>query len=333
MRAVRFREFGGADMAVIEEVERPAPGQGEVLVRVRAAGLNPVDAKILAGGFAGVTPPRTLGVDFAGEVEGTGERVFGSGPGFGARVDGAFATFVVAPRAALVPIPAGISFEQAAALGVVCLTADLCMERGAPRAGETMLVFGASGGVGALCVQLGRAAGAHVVAVVSSAEGAVRARALGASETLDRTRDDLAGRIGALGGGRGPDVVVDVVGGRFFELAASLLAPGGRLLSVGVTGGERARVELDLPPFYRKGAAILGVNTSPMGAAERGERLARMAARFATPGAAEGAPVPTSGGWSLSPPEVETMELARAPEALARVAAYRTGGKKLVLLP
>lgn len=311
MRAVRYHSFGGPERAVVEDVPVPVPGPGEVLVRVRAAGLNPVDAKILAGSFAGSAPPRTLGVDFAGELP-DGRRVFGSGQYFGARLDGAFAEYVVAPAASLAPMPARLSFEQASTLGVVFLTAQQCVEAASPKAGMNVVVYGAGGGVGSAFLALARPSGARLIAVTSDA---ARARARGADEVMDRGTGDVFARLEELG----PiHVVVDTIGGSWFERGLALLAAHGRILSVGVTGGERARVELDLPAFYRKSAHIVGINTTNLPPSERGERLRKIAAAFESD--------------DLEPPNIETLPLELAAEALARVASYQEH-KKLVLRP
>lgn len=309
MRAVRYHSFG---QVMIEDVPIPSPGEGQALVRVRAAALNPVDAKILAGQFAGASPPRTLGLDFAGELP-DGKRVFGSGQFFGVRFDGAFAEYVAAPVASLAPVPEGVSFEQAAALGVVFLTAQLAVEAARLSPGEAAAVYGAGGGVGSAFLQLARSSGARLIAVTSDEARALR---MGAAEVVDRRRENVFARLAALG----PlHAVVDTLGGSWFERSLPLLAPYGRLLSIGVTGGERARVELDLPAFYRRGAQIIGINSTLLGPDERGERLRRVAEAFQRGG--------------LLAPEVEVLPLARAPEALARVGRYETGGRKLVLLP
>jgi len=318
MRAIRYRSFGGPDGLRVEDVAEPLPGPGEALVRVRAAALNPIDAKILAGSVPAARPPLTLGCDFAGEVEGTGERVFGSLAGAGVVRDGAFAQAVAVPRECLAPLPPMLPFERGAALGIVFLTARTCVDAAAPRPATTAAVYGAGGGVGTAYLQLARRSGARLVAVTSGGASARRARALGAAEVLDRSREDVFARLAELAP-RGLDVIVDTVGGSWFERSIALLAPGGRLLSVGVTGGERSRVELDIPSFYRRRAAIVGIATGMLSPAERRDGLLAIAEALRA--------------GEIDAPETETMPLEGAPQAFARTLAGAHGGRRLVLVP
>jgi NADPH2:quinone reductase len=247
--------------------------------------------------------------------------VFGSGQGFGIARDGAYAEFVVAPAACVVPRPANLPVERAAGLGVVFLTAWMAvMEAGAAREGEVVLVHGAGGGVGQALVQLAaRVARARVLAVVSSDEGAARARALGAHETIDRTRTDVQAEVQRLTKWRGADVVCDVVGGAVFEASLGMLAPYGRLVTIGVSTGARGRVELDLASFYRGNRHIVGVNSSALGPEARGRILGEIAQRIAR--------------RELEAPEVATLPLAQAAEAHQRVLAPEGAHGKLVLVP
>jgi NADPH2:quinone reductase len=325
MRAIRYHAFGGPEQLRLDEVEVPVPGAGEVLVRVAVAGVNPVDAKIVAGQFPTAHPPRTLGVDFAGTVEAgegfaPGTAVLGSGPGFGIAHDGAYAEFVVAPRACLTARPDVLPAERAAGLGVVYLTAWMAVFEGAAtRPGETVLVHGAGGGVGRALVQLAaNVAGAKVLAVVSSDASAARARALGAEHTIDRTREPVAAAVARLTSGRGVDVVYDVVGGAVFEASLGMLAPYGRLVSIGVSAGTRGQVSFELAAFYRRNLRIVGVTSSTLEPAARGRILSEIAARIAR--------------GQFQAPEVETLPLERAADAHRRLLAPEGAHGKLVLL-
>ena len=181
MRAVRYDRYGPPDALYVADLEEPAPGPGEVKLRVRAASLNPLDGKVRAGHLrfvpAFARPPRGTGVDVAGEIVAVGsgaaprhagERVFGSISPM--KRDGAFAEFVVAPAANIVPIPAGIDFAEAATLPVACGTAwQALAEDGRLAAGHRVLIIGAAGGVGHFAVQFAKHLGAHVVGVCSAA--------------------------------------------------------------------------------------------------------------------------------------------------------------------
>jgi NADPH:quinone reductase-like Zn-dependent oxidoreductase len=324
MKALRYHAVGSLDQVRIDEVERPACAPGETLVNVAAAGVNPIDAKIPTTGFAGQSVPRTLGIDFAGTVVASdrfaiGTRVFGSGQGFGVKHDGAFADFVCVPSDGLVELDESIAFEDAAALGVVFLTAHECLVGGgAAREGETVVVHGAGGGLGQACVQIAaKVVRARTIAVVSSDAGDTLARALGAVETIDRKKVDVPEAIRALTDGRGADVIVDVVGGAVFEASVVLLAPYGRLVAVGLSAGAERRVQFDLVEFYRANRRIVGVTSSSFGMAERAHRLREIA------------------GWirdgKIAPPVVEIVPFERARDALARTMAPEGAHGKLVL--
>ncbi len=324
MKALRCHSVGSLEGVSLDEVDRPAPGASETLVRVVAAGVNPIDAKIVTTGYAGLTLPRTLGIDFAGTVEAGGSfapgtRVFGSSAGGGIARDGTFAEFAAVDSSVLVALPGGIAFEAAAALGVICLTAHMAViDAPSTRAEDTVLVHGAGGGVGAMCVQLAsRVIGARTIAVVSGEDGAARARALGAHETIDRKRADVPEAVRALTHGRGADVIVDTVGGAVFESSVGLLAPFGRLVSLGLSAGEHRRVQLDLVEFYRANRRIVGVGSGAITGAARGSMLAHFVRWIAEN--------------KIRVPVPDVMPLARGVDALARMLAPEGARGKVVL--
>jgi NADPH2:quinone reductase len=237
MRAVRVIEpTGPADVRVVD-VPEPEPGPGEVLVEVHAVGVSFPDLLLSKGMYQmRPEPPFTLGVDLAGTVV--------SGPGFepGARVAavlgyGGAAERVAVPATAVFPLPDRLSYVEGAALPMNYLTALFALQsRGQVRSGETVLVHGASGGVGTATLQVARAIGAKTIGVVSTLEKADFAREAGADEVvlLDRFKDEVQG----LTDGRGVDAVVDVVGGDVFTDSLRCLAEGGRLLVVGFAAGQ-----------------------------------------------------------------------------------------------
>lgn len=237
MRAIQvITATGPADVAV-REVPDPTPGPDDVLVEVHSVGVSFPDLLLSRGEYQlRPEPPFTLGVDYAGVVV--------SGPGFepGQRVAGVggyggAAELVAGPREATFALPDAISFDEAAALPMNYLTALFALdERGGLKAGETVLVHGAAGGVGTATLQVAKALGARTIAVVSSEEKAAFARAAGADEAVlvDGFKDAVLG----LTGGKGVDVVLDVVGGSSFTDSLRSLAPQGRVLVVGFASGE-----------------------------------------------------------------------------------------------
>jgi NADPH:quinone reductase-like Zn-dependent oxidoreductase len=239
MRALRFDHFGGADVLHLANVETPTPKAGETLVRVHAAGLNPLDWKIRAGHLRWLPvgrPPRGLGCDFAGVVTATGggaharhvgERVFGSVSPF-AR-DGAFADFVVAKHDQMAALPAGVSFTAAAALPIAGGTAlEVLTDHAHVQAGQRVLITGAAGGVGHFAVMLARHLGAHVVAVCGPANVEF-VRSLGAHEVIDYTREDFTRR------GDRFELVFDAACASTFHAARRVLAPAGLYVSTAGT--------------------------------------------------------------------------------------------------
>ena len=233
MRAIRQHVLGGPEVLQLEEVPRPVPGPTEVLVRVRAAGVNPVDWKVRArGGLLG-EPPFTVGWDVAGVVEelgggvtrfATGDRVFGM-PRF-PREAAAYAEYVTSPSRQLARTPHALSDVEAAALPLAGLTAwQALVETADVRAGDRVLILAAAGGVGHLAVQIAKARGAYVIGTARSAKHAFLAE-LGADEALDYTSEPVGERV------RDVDVVLDLVGGETGRDALPTLRDGGIFIRV-----------------------------------------------------------------------------------------------------
>jgi NADPH:quinone reductase-like Zn-dependent oxidoreductase len=249
MRAVRYYEFGGPDVLKVEQVPRPTPGQGEVLVRVHAAGVNPADWKMRRG-MMKVPIPRTAGVDFAGVVETLGPGVTGLQPGqavygFG---QGTYADYAIASSSGIAPKPSNLSFDQAAAVpvGVRAAWASI-FDTANLQSGQTLLVLGAAGGVGLFAVQLGVWKGARVIGT-ASATNVEYVRSLGA-EAVDYTRSPLEEAI------RDVDVVLDTVGGDLTTKALATLKRGGILVTIA-------------GPVPEDQAAALGVRAARVGRRE-----------------------------------------------------------------
>ncbi len=250
MRAAVAREYGPPETLRIEELPAPAPGPGAVRVRVRAAAVNFPDLLVLANRYqVKADLPFTPGSEFAGEVSACGPSVADLAPGdrvYGAALVGAFAEEVVLPAAALSRIPAGVGFAAAAAFGVAYTTAwGALVSAAGVRAGETLLVLGAAGGVGLAAVELGRELGARVIAAASSEEKRALCLAKGAAAALDSAPEGFRERVRGAAP-RGVDVVVDPVGGAATEPALRVLAQGGRHVVVGFAAGEIPRIPTNL---------------------------------------------------------------------------------------
>lgn len=247
MRALVIDEFAPFEEHEIRELPDPAPGPGEVIIDARAMGMNFPDLLLVEGNYQ-FKPPRPFipGFDVSGVVSAIGEGV--TRVAVGDRVlatlgSGAFATRVTAPETGVWRIPDAMSFEDGAAFGLVYVTAytSLIVNAGA-RAGETVLITGASGGVGLAMTQFGTLMGMRIIAGVTSAEKAALALDNGAWKTVDlaadNLRDSLRDQVHALTGGEGVDLAVDVVGGDVFDAAIRTLRGGGRIAIVGFAGGR-----------------------------------------------------------------------------------------------
>jgi NADPH2:quinone reductase len=262
MKAVMCSAWGGPETLVVEEVPSPRPGADEVVVDVKAAGVNFPDVLMIQGKYQFKPPlPFTPGVELAGIVKeaGSGVTHFKPGDAVVANVAfGAFAEECVVPAARLVPLPRGVDFAAAAGFTVAYGTAwHALKDRGQLKPGETLLVLGAAGGVGLAAVELGAAMGARVIAAASSAEKLAVCRAHGATEAINYATEDLRARLKQLVGEKGVDVVYDPVGGALSEPALRSVGWRGRFLVIGFAGGEIPRLPANLPLL--KGSAIVGV--------------------------------------------------------------------------
>ena len=233
MQAIRPRKTGGPEVLELAEAPTPRPGPGEVLVRVEAAGLNFIDVYHRTGLYP-LPLPLPIGLEGAGTVEQLGSAV--SDVKVGARVawasvPGSYATHVVAPVERLVPVPASVATDIAAALLLQGMTAHYLMKSVFPlRAGHTALVHAAAGGVGLLLTQMAKHAGAQVIATVSTEAKAALAKNAGADQVINYQLSDFAAEAKRLTGGRGVDVVYDAVGKATFDGSLEALAPRGYLV-------------------------------------------------------------------------------------------------------
>ena len=237
MRAVRFHEHGGPDVLTVDEVERPDPDHGQVVVDIEAAGINPVDTYFREGAYPVPHLPFIGGGDLAGVVSEVGDgvdafergdRVLGTGLGSG--LPGTYAEAAAAPADTLAHLPDGVSFEAGAALGTVGGTAwQALVHHGDVDPAETVLIHGGSGGVGHVAIQLAETMGAHVHATTAP-EYADTLAALGAEKTFDYARDDLAEAITDAGGA---DVVVDLHMDQYLQLNTDVANAGARVVGIG----------------------------------------------------------------------------------------------------
>lgn len=262
MRAILCKEYGPADKLVIEDVASPvAKGHG-VKVRVKAAGLNFPDTLIIEGKYQ-LKPamPFSPGGEMAGEVIEVGEKVTRFKPGdrvAGLTGYGAFAEEVVVPEQNILPIPEAMSDEKAAAFSMVYGTSYYALKQRANiQPGETLLVLGASGGVGLATVELGKAMGAHVIAAASTAEKLAVAKEAGADELINYTEEPLKDAVKRLTNSKGVDVIYDPVGGEFTEQALRAMAWNGRHLIIGFAAGDIPKIPANLTLL--KGCSVVGV--------------------------------------------------------------------------
>ena len=261
MRAILCKEYGPAEKLVIEEVSSPEAKGSGVKVRVRAAGLNFPDTLIIEGKYQLKPPmPFSPGGEMAGEVVAVGDKVSRFQPGdrvMGLTGYGAFAEEVVVAESNLLPVPESMSDEEAAAFTMVYGTSYHALkQRASLKEGETLLVLGASGGVGLSAVELGKIMGARVIAAASSTEKLEVAREAGADELVNYSEEPLKDAVKKLAR-NGVDVVYDPVGGDFTEQALRCMGWQGRHLIVGFAAGEIPRIPANLALL--KGCAVVGV--------------------------------------------------------------------------
>jgi NADPH:quinone reductase-like Zn-dependent oxidoreductase len=302
MKAAVFSEFGGPEVVRLAELQTPAPGPGEVRIKVHAAAMNHLDLWIRRGLPLKITMPHIGGSDLAGVVDAVGPGVAGvelgarvvvdpsldydwyqgtpSGPGLpdkefriiGEHTQGGFAEYCVVPAQNLLEIPEGVPFETAAAASLVSVTAWRgLMVRGQLKAGEQILITGASGGVSTMAIQLARLAGAKVFAVTKGPENVERAQDLGADVVYDRDRVNWAKSVWEDTGRAGVDMVLDSVGEAVWPQCLKALGVQGRLVTFGATTGANGDTEIRL--VFWKQLSILG---STMGSPEDYRRVMRL---------------------------------------------------------
>ena len=260
MKAIVVKEFGGPDVMKLEDVRDPTPAPGQLLIRVQAVGVNPVETYIRAGAYARKPNlPYTPGSDVGGTVERAGAGVTAFKPGdrvYTQGASGGYAEFLVCEDALAHPLPERVSFAQGAALGVPYSTAWRALfMRARARAGETLLVHGASGGVGTAAVELGRSHGLRVIGTAGTTEGLNLAREHGAHHVLNHRDKDYLQQVMPLTNNAGVDVVLEMLANVNLDNDLDVLARNGRIVVI----GNRGRIEIDPRKSMARDGAILGM--------------------------------------------------------------------------
>ncbi|GAA6120105.1 NADPH:quinone oxidoreductase family protein [Acidovorax sp. FG27] len=270
----------GVDALTWTEQPTPAPKAGEVLIEIKAASLNFPDLLIVQNKYQMKPPlPFVPGSEYAGVVQAVGEGVTHLRPGQNVAClsgTGGFATHVIAPAALCMPLPEGFSHVDAAAFIMIYATSHHALiDRAQLKAGETVLVLGAAGGVGTAAIQIAKAQGARVIAAASTEEKCALCLSVGADAVINYGQENLREAIKALTEGRGPDVIYDPVGGEYTEPAFRSIAWRGRYLVVGFAAGPIPALPLNLPLL--KGASLVGVFWGDFAKREPRQNAAMMA--------------------------------------------------------
>lgn len=317
---IRTERFGPPEVLLPAEMDVPAPGKGEVLIKVAAAGVNRPDVIQRTGHYP--PPPGAsdvLGLEVAGVVVGMGEGV--TEPALGEQVcalviSGGYAEYCVAPAALCLPVPAPLSLIEAAGLPETCFTVwTNVFERGRLQAGESFLVHGGTSGIGTTAIPLAKALGARVFATAGSAEKCQVCRDLGAEIAINHRSEDFVAVVKAATGRRGVDVILDMVGGDYIQRNISALAPDGRLVQIAFLKGSKA--ELDLMPVMLKRLTVTGSTLRARPVAEKASIAAALKAKV----------WPLLEAGRLKPVIHTTLPLAQAAEAHRLMESNRHIGK------
>jgi len=320
MKAIRVRAFGPPEGMRLEEVPDPAPGPGQVLVRIRAAGVNPVETYIRSGAYARRPAlPYTPGNDAGGIIEAVGDNVRGVVVGdrvyTSETITGAYAEFALCDATRVHPLPASVSYAQGAAVGVPCATAWRALfQRARAVPGETVLVHGASGGVGIAAMQIARAAGLRVFGTAGTPGGIALALREGAHCVVDHGEPGHLDKAVAKTGGRGFDVILEMLANVNLANDLKALAMGGRVVVI----GSRGTVEIDPRDTMARDASVVGMSLFNISDVDRAVVHAALVAGLEN--------------GTLRPVIGREFPLSAAPES--HVAVMSPGARgKIVLLP
>ncbi len=324
MRAIRIHTFGEPEVLQLDEVEDPQPGPGQVVVRVHAVGVNPVETYIRSGIYPKPPTPFTPGNDGAGVIDAVGadvnEMAVGDRVYIAGSRSGTYAEKSLCEVTSVHPLPEPASYAQGAAMNVAYGTAyQAFVHRARPLPGESVLIHGASGGVGTAGVQLARAAGLTVIGTAGTERGRQLVLDQGAHHVLDHTVSEYLEQVLSLTAGRGVDIILEMLANVNLGNDLNVLAPGGRVVVIGNRGpGNQGTVSINPRAAMSRDAAILGMN---LGNASARERVSIHAALVA--GLANG---------TLRPVIGQEFPLAEAAKAHHAVIESRAFGK-IVLLP
>ncbi len=323
MKALLCTELGSIEKLTVQEVPSPRPGADQVVVDVKASSINFPDALMVKGMYQVKPPlPFSPGAELAGVVKEVGANVRHIAVGdrvVGFCGHGGFAEECLAPADRLMPLPAGMDFELAAAFGLTyCTSLHALQECAQLKSGETLLVLGAAGGVGIAAVEIGKIMGARVIAAASSDEKLAACRQAGADDVINYSREELRQRVKELTGDKGVDVVYDPVGGPYSEPALRATAWRGRFLVVGFAAGDIPKIPLNLALLRER--AIIGVywgdwtRHDPAGHLRNVKQLVKWITEK-----------------KLRPLISERVSLRETPAALERMTQRRVKGKVVVL--
>ena len=280
MKALQFKQTGSLEELKLKDLPSPDNQSGFVLVKVKASAINPSDVKNVLGKMSHTTVPRVPGRDFAGVVvEGAedlvGMEVWGTGGELGFTRNGTHAELISLPAAAVKPKPKNLSLEECASIGVVYVTACTGIDRAELSKGETILVIGATGGVGGAAMRIAKWRGATTIGTIRRDSDTEKAKANGADIVINMKENDLAEAVMKATDGKGADVVFDTVGSPVFAQCLPTLATGGRLIEISSLPGK-SEVCLDLLDFYRRDLKMIGVNTLHLDAVACAEILKKL---------------------------------------------------------
>jgi putative PIG3 family NAD(P)H quinone oxidoreductase len=323
MDVVEIAGPGGPEVLRPARRPLPTPGAGEVLVRVAAAGVNRPDVLQRMGKYA--PPPGASdvpGLEIAGHVVGEGATLRDGDAVCALLPGGGYAAYAVAAEALCLPVPRGFSMEEAAALPETFFTVwHNVFERGRLAAGETLLVHGGSSGIGTTAILLARACGARVLVTAGTPEKCAACVALGAERAIDYKREDFAAVVAEVTGGRGVDVVLDMVGAPYLERNLACLATEGRLVQIAVQGGFKA--ELNLVTVMQKRLTVTGSTLRPRPVAEKAAIAAALRAQV----------WPRLDRGEIRPVIHARFSLAEAPEAHRLMESSAHVGKIVLTVP
>ena len=319
MKAIRVSVFGGPDRLHLENIADLVPGPGQVSVKLKAVGVNPVDAYIATGSYGQRPLPYTPGSDAAGTIDALGEGV--SGFALGQRVytagtlTGAYAEKALCRPSQLQPLPNRLSFAQGAAIHVPYYTAYYGLHlRAGAKPGETVLVHGASGGVGLAAVQIAHAAGLTVVGTAGSDKGKAAVSEAGADHVLDHTQPGYLDEVKTLMGGKGPDIILEMLANVNLAKDLGVIAQNGRVVVI----GSRGTTEIDPRQTMQRNSSILGMSLMNATEADLTQLHAALGAGFAN--------------GTLNPVVAREFSLADAPAAHEAIMEPGAFGK-IVLIP